>query len=251
MYSDVFLAPDWPQSMVEIDSVARASSLPEEEIEHLWTIYDFLAKLFSGRYRGSGRPFVNHLTGTAGLLIMHSGNPAEIRAGFAHAAYTQGEFGKIKAGASASNREAVRSVIGEEAEALVFHYQDFDWLRILDRYSKGESLPISNVEKSLLFVRLANELDDSMDCGVYDIRWCQRCLHRLELGAKVAESIGRASLASQARSRIQKIHENELLGKANYRKKQSITVLNPGLKQVRTLKLGRKIRRLVSTLLNP
>ncbi len=179
---------DWPQSIVELDFIARRKNFPGAEIDSLWRTHDMLARLFSGRYRGSGRPFINHLAGTAGLALIHGSDVVEVLASFAHAAYAQGEFGRLKAGASTANRRAVRTVIGASAESLVFDYDSFDWLALLDKQARGEKLDLDDRKRSLLFMKIFNELDDSRDCGVYNPSWCENCLVRLELGAGVAET---------------------------------------------------------------
>ena len=238
--------PGWPQSIVEIDAAARAQNMPEREIKRLWETHDLLAKLFSGQYRGSGRPFINHLSGTAGLALVHAGDSSEILASYAHAAYTQGDFGRLTTGASPANRKTLRAVIGEAAEALVFNYDDFDWITLLEQYSLGEELFVSDSGRRLLFIKILNELDDSMDCGVYDTNWCEQCLHRLELGASVVDELGRHSVAKKTRSHARFLRTSGLVEAPGIRRKQSVTIINPKFAPRQLLKFGRKVLNVTS-----
>jgi len=250
MSNTTLFTPEWPQSIVDIDAAARAKNMPESEIERLWATHGLLAKLFSGQYRGSGRPFISHLAGTAGLALAHDGDHDEILASYAHAAYAQGDFGRLIQGASPANRRALRAVIGETAEDLVFKYDDFDWVRLLKQHSRDEKLSVSDDGRKLMFVKVLNELDDSMDCGVYDTSWCEQCLHRLDLGASLVHELGRYSVAKHIRTHTKVLRASGLVETPGIRRKQSVTIVNPDFAEKPLLKLGRKVRDLASRIKN-
>ncbi len=111
-------------------------------------------------------------------------------AGYGHAAYEQGEFGRTRRGASEANRRELRAVVGDAAEAIIADYGGFDWNRIAARRDIDEVRALSKHEQQLLFLHIVNELDDSFDCGVYDAKWCEGCLNRLTAGAEFAKVLG-------------------------------------------------------------
>lgn len=120
--------------------------------------YDLATELFSGRYRGNGKPFVAHLVGTASVLARHGAALEVVLAGLLHAAYQQGEFGSGRFGMTPRRRQRVRSVIGADAEALVARYTTYDWSRVPDN--------IDATDVPVVTMRIANELDECLDRGL-------------------------------------------------------------------------------------
>lgn len=151
----------WPQPIVEIVSDAQTIGWSPDEIKQLWNVHALMARLFSGRYRGSGRPFINHLAGTAALALRHGASVTEVLAGYGHAAYEQGEFGRTRRGASEANRRELWAVLGDAAEAIIADYGDFEGNRTAARGDPDEILGLSTHEKQLLFLHIVNEFDNS------------------------------------------------------------------------------------------
>lgn len=127
--------------------------------------YRLAQRLWSARYRPSGKPFVDHLVGTASALAFAAEPPPVVLGGLLHAAYESGDFGPGRGGPSDRNRQTLRDCIGPEAEELVFEYSTFTWWpdgisRLsADRVTKPMGL-------KLLAMRIANEWDDWADGGV-------------------------------------------------------------------------------------
>jgi hypothetical protein len=234
----------WPQTIVEIVSDAQAIGWSPDEIQQLWNVHVLMARLFSGRYRGSGRPFINHLAGTAALALLHDGGMTEVLAGYGHAAYEQGEFGRARPGASKANQRELRTAVGDAAEAIIADYARFDWNGIAMRRNTGEAVTLSFHEKQILFLHIVNELDDSFDCGVYDAEWCEGCLSRLAAGAELANALAYKGLADQLSARITYVRSSGLVSAKGGRPKRSETILNPCSKPRYLLKLKRRIVRL-------
>ena len=127
--------------------------------------HDFMAALTAGRFRASGKPFLAHLIGTASILAAIGAPPPVVIAGLAHAAYTHGDFGL---GFWRSKRARLTAVIGAEAEALIWGYTERGWDDAAMRQQRAEiasgARPLGE-ERSLLQMRLANELEDHIDGG--------------------------------------------------------------------------------------
>lgn len=237
----------WPQSIVEI--IADVHTIGwTADVQPLWQVHALMARLFSGRYRGSGRPFINHLAGTAALAMRHGASLTLVLAGYGHAAYEQGEFGRAQPGASKANQKEVSKAVGDAAAALIADYAGFDWSEFAKHRSIDATLVLSDHDKRLLFLHIVNELDDSFDYGVFDAAWREGCLARLAAGAKFATALAYPSLADQLRTRISYIRCSGLAAAKDTRPKQSETILNPSSKPRRLLKLTRRLVRFSNNL---
>lgn len=136
----------------------QVATLPHADRIRIRHAYDLAAELFAGRYRGSGKPFVAHLVGTASVLARHGGSLDLVLAGLLHAAYEQGDFGALRRGMTTRNRRRLRSVIGGDAEGLVARYTQFDWSQIPDE--------IAEPDRPVVTLRIANEIDECLDRGL-------------------------------------------------------------------------------------
>ncbi len=137
------------------------------ERERVAQAYRFSSKLFSGLYRGSEKPFIAHLVGTASILAVHKVSIDLVLTGLLHAAYLVGDFG-FDSGTRQSKRKRayIRNLVGDDVEAMVAGYDDLLWNAcvIKEYVLKTEALP--PLTKSLLIVRLANTLEDQLDGGL-------------------------------------------------------------------------------------
>ena len=122
--------------------------------------YELATALFAGQFRGSGKPFVAHLVGTASILAAVDAPPAVVVAGLVHAAYEQGDFGIAR---GRTRRARVRAAIGDPAEALVWRYQTMPWTPADVRRLQADPAALTGTDREVALMRLANELDDNLD----------------------------------------------------------------------------------------
>jgi (p)ppGpp synthase/HD superfamily hydrolase len=156
----------YAQTNLQLYAELRAAEYSAAHIDCIRAAYELAMALFTGRYRGSGKPFLAHLVGTASILAsMHVRAPV-VAAGLLHAAYTQGDFGNGWSGASPEKRERLRVAVGAEVEDLIGRYRSLRWhsLTIPEIHDGLEAL--GPPEREVLLVRLANELEDHLDLGV-------------------------------------------------------------------------------------
>lgn len=137
-------------SSADIDKVARA--------------YKLAKKMFSASFRGSGRPFLCHLVGSASVLANDKAPATEVAAALLHAAYASGQFPfDMHRTVTERKRTWIREAVGNEVEELIYAYHTFPWnrktLKRLAAHIRSEEMPI-------LHLRLANELDDLADNGL-------------------------------------------------------------------------------------
>src|SRR5512137_1853160 len=92
------LAP--PQTNIRLYNDLLARGYPDRDIRCLQAAYDLSMRLFTSRFRASGKPFLAHVVGTAGILGLLQAPGPVLAAGLLHAAYTHGDFGDGRTGFS-------------------------------------------------------------------------------------------------------------------------------------------------------
>lgn len=169
------------------------------EVGAVRAAYDLAMRLFTSRFRGSGKPFLAHAIGTAGILALLRAPAHVIAAGLLHAAYTHGDFGDGRHGISDVKRAAVRGVVGAGVEVLVARYTDRAWDKASVLAMRGQVASLRPDDRTVLLIRLANELEDHLDLG---IAYCGDAEHRraligswLHTCVDLAEELGQAELA--------------------------------------------------------
>lgn len=242
--SDALVGTPWPQSIVGLQEHAAARGWRAEDLRRLWAAHDLAAELFTGRFRGSGRPFVDHLAGTAALALHYGGNVDEVLAAFLHAAYAQGSFDAWRDGPTTTNRATVRTVLGVLAESLVARYEQIDWMGIAGSGDLNAVAALTPGDQRVLFLHIVNEMEDSLDYAVYDKNWGSGCLTRLAAAAIFAEHLNHHTLAEGIRARLTVLSGHRQHPELAVRPKRSVTIIPAGT-QVRLLrKLHERLRRL-------
>jgi (p)ppGpp synthase/HD superfamily hydrolase len=163
--------------------------------------YEVALTLFPGTYRGSGKPFLAHLVGTASVLVsLHARLPVVV-SGLLHAAYTQGEFGNEWRGMSEAKRVELRRAVGEEIEDLVARYTRLAWHPSTIAQIRAGLDAMTPIERDVLLVRLANELEDHLDLGIRYLADMPRRLAFMQTdlpaAVEMAERLGFPALAKE------------------------------------------------------
>jgi hypothetical protein len=215
----------WPQSIVGLQEQAAAKGWSHEDLRRLWAANDLAAELFTGRFRGSGRPFVDHLAGTAALALHYGGNADEVLAAFLHAAYAQGAFDAWRDGPTKKNRAKVRTVLGALAEGLVARYDLIDWMGIAGLGDPCEVAALAPQDQRVVFLHMVNEIEDSLDYAAYDENWRSGCLARLAAAAMFAEHMDLHALAEGTRARHTELRNRPSHPAPVLRPKRSVTII--------------------------
>ena len=138
----------------------------EKEMALVKKSYELAIILFTGRFRGSGKTFIAHLIGTASILVSLRSSSNIIAAGLLHAAYDSGDFGDGGKGLTPEKRPYVKSAVGDDVEDYIARYTEFRWNQ-RSAQSVFEKLDtLSQAEREVLLIRLANELEDFLDLGI-------------------------------------------------------------------------------------
>ena len=157
---------EYAQTNLQLYTQLRRSGAGEQDLALVRAGYDLAMTLCPASFRGSGKPLLAHLVGTASILASTGQSARIATAGLLHAAYVFGDFGDAAAGITELRRDRVRRAVGDEVEDLVVRYTRFDWNKntIPGILARVESL--SPMEREVLVIRLANELEDHIDYGV-------------------------------------------------------------------------------------
>lgn len=145
-----------------------------EDLAPVQRAYFFSARAVSARLRGSGKPFVCHLVGTASILAELDQSLEVIQAALLHAMYikSQADFGRAdrtrkgKKSIRRRRRILVRE-FGREVEGLVYAYHRFKWRYHKSRIDEDTIAAGGLYGREAVLLRLANELEDFLDGAVH------------------------------------------------------------------------------------
>ena len=181
------------QTIVQLYHELAADGFSGEDLQLLCRIQQHGAWLFAGQMRASGRPFTCHTVGTASVVAKHGGSLMEIAAALLHAAYEFGDSGSHVSSAAGRRRRDVIAVAGDQVEAIVDALHQNRWptltanIPVMDEFVAK----CSQAEKSALFLRLCNEIEQLSDLPFSSHEVRQRCLGRKACFLAIAESLGR------------------------------------------------------------
>ena len=180
------LAQTYPQFARQL-SVEPWSSREFALVRAAW---ELAAGLFVGAERGSGKPFVDHLIGTASGCRSAAVTPTRSPPRSCTPRTTKA----ISAMATAAHWRRVRAALGATVEELVHRYNADDWdERLVDPHRD-----LRDLSPELLLVRVANELDDALDgASVLSAKVRSAQLH--DATVEVAERVASPELVAMLR----------------------------------------------------
>jgi hypothetical protein len=191
----------YAQNILQFHAELRAAGASADEHASVASAHRLASEIFAGQTRGSGKPFIEHLVGTASILAAFDARLPVVAAGLLHAAYDAGDFGLGLTRRHPHRKAELTRAIGAEAEGLVERYHALRWnpATIGDLASRATTL--ADRERPIVFIRLANELEEHLDCG---IQFCANRDERLQrmqaLGPhfiSLALAIGQPALAGE------------------------------------------------------
>ena len=162
--------------------------------------YELVCVPFAGHYRACGKPFVCHLVGTASVMGWLGAKPELVVAALMHSVYEASLAFGSNVDQVRLTPARIRSELGDGVERLVAAYRDTPWNLATFPALASESRSASGERADVLLLRLANELDDHLDCSMaYCSRERQRIDAAFELWVEMATSLGFPALADALR----------------------------------------------------
>ena len=204
----------YAQTSLQLFNQMRQAGYSQDDLATVRRAYDLAMRLFTSEYRGSGKPLLAHLVGTASVLVSLRAGVHLVAAAVLHAAYLFGEFGDGRRRSSPAKRDIVRRAVGSEIEELITRYDALRWEPEHVPHIHARVAAMSAEEREVLLLRLANELEDHLDLGVL---YCgnadgRRAAIRSWLGLSVdmARQLGQPVLAAELERVFQEVLSDEL-----------------------------------------
>jgi len=182
---------DRPQTNLQLLNRLRRGGYPDGDVAQIKVAYDYVAGKFAGWFRASGKPFLAHLVGTAGILAAVRARAAVVAAGLSHALYAQGEQAAGAPGLTRAMRAEVRRALGAETEDRVARYAMLEW-NVRALAALRDRLPaLATADREVVLIRLANELDDHLDLAVLCCGNAEDRRGKISAGLRLASEIAR------------------------------------------------------------
>jgi hypothetical protein len=240
----------YAQTNIQLLNQLRAEGYSSQEVVRLRAVYEFALGLFTGRYQPCGKPFLDHLVGTASVLASLRRPIAVVIAGLIHAAYMYGDFGSPRRSMTRGKRRQIRQTVGQEIEEYVARYTTLRW--------GGETIPVlwnnlaalAPIDREVLLMRLANELELHLDLGALcccNAESYQRTVRRY--GARIqdmADALGFPVLASELARVFQETATGEIPAELRNRSNQThaYLVVSPSYRERLALVAWKRFRQL-------
>ncbi|OGQ82748.1 MAG: hypothetical protein A3F90_06780 [Deltaproteobacteria bacterium RIFCSPLOWO2_12_FULL_60_19] len=221
----------YAQTNVQLFDQLRREGYSNEEIACVRNAYEVAMRLFTGLFLPSGKPFLDHLVGTASILVALRAAVEVVAAGLIHAAYFRGDFGSIRTTISKAKREEIKNSVGAKVEEVVAGYDAMDW--------NSKSIPalrdnvdkLDRIDRYVLLIQLANELEHRMDfADLYSDsaerlqRYTERYLPSM---IDMAHGLGFPSLAAELAQTFREAASGEIPIEARSRSNQPRSYLIP------------------------
>lgn len=192
------------QTNVQLFNQLRRQGRGEEVLLLVHKTYHFAVTLYSGYFQASGKPFIAHGVGVASILA-ELGLPGEvIAAGLVHNIYGNGDFGDgLRNVATPARRRLLRDALGAGIEELLIRFREIrvnrNAIGAIQRNLEG----ISETDRHLLLMDLADWLEHYADCGIIyygNSDWVRnRTLVNGRHSIDLAEQLGHPRLAKWLR----------------------------------------------------
>jgi hypothetical protein len=160
----------YAQTNLQLYAQLTAVDCDEQTLAKVARAHDLAIELLGGLIRPNGKPFLCHLVGTASILAAWRCSHGEMIAGLLHAVYSHGDFSGTPRGMTAAKRAVVHRAIGAEDELLIAEYFRVPWnVATIEQLAErlNERLnELSELERSVVRVRIANELEEHLDLGM-------------------------------------------------------------------------------------
>jgi (p)ppGpp synthase/HD superfamily hydrolase len=192
------IAQNYPQLAVQLTRAGWSSA----DLTSVREAYDLAATLFVARERGSAKPFIDHLVGTASGVLLGGGDAVQVAAALLHAVYDQGDFGDGHTGMRPAHRRRVAATVGGPVEDLVHRYHDLGWTFEVASKAVATIGDADPRAEAVLLIRVANEVDDAIDGGLVLSGKQHLEVHSTEMrtiAVQLAEHVGTAAFATVAR----------------------------------------------------
>lgn len=143
------------QTNLQLLAQLRTAGMGDAQLRAVHQAYMLAAQQTAGSLRGSGKPFVCHLVGTASLAAQAGCDAAGVCAALLHALYQH----RVAGGDLRARRLQITQRFGEQCEQLVYAYHCAE--------HAAEPVPLpEDRARDLQILQLADMLEDALDGGL-------------------------------------------------------------------------------------
>src|SRR5262245_4246235 len=104
----------------------NAAGCSSADLRRVSEAYTLATELFAGAYRGTGKPFVCHLVGTASVIAQVDPRIEPVLAALLHAAFVIGVFPDGTKGYSREHLKLLAARVGQASADIVVDYNNFE-----------------------------------------------------------------------------------------------------------------------------
>jgi len=182
----------YAQTNIQLYNQLRKLEYSVDDLALIRNAYELAVQLFTSRYRRTGKTFLAHVVGTASIVAFLQQKPALTAAALLHAAYTHGDFGLAKKSITSLKRKQLIRKVGSKVETYVAKYSELRWNAHAARNIQKQLDTLTGLERDVLLMRLANELEDHLDCSAVYRYDAEKYREKLDEKRKLLASLSQA-----------------------------------------------------------
>lgn len=156
----------YAQINIQLYNQMRREEYSVHEISFVHQVYMHALPWMSGRFRPSGKPLQDHLVGTASILAKRRAPLKFLVAALLHAAREEGDFGALTNLSPSAKQQQLQQLLDTEAATLLAAYANFAWNTQSILHAAENFDALSEIQRDVIFLRLANDLEDNLDEAV-------------------------------------------------------------------------------------
>lgn len=175
-----------------------------QEVVELKAAFEIAAELHGSSFRGSKKPFMEHLVRTASILLNHGAPFDLVKAALLHAVFMGNTSSKNHLTCTDQNRTLLRGLVGNKVEAIVHEYFLLSSIATDDKrtdLAEVDETPI--VRAQAIIVKIANDIEDLLDhAALLEQKPLRSFAGTLSYMGPVAEACGYEALVAEFGERI-------------------------------------------------
>lgn len=196
----------YAQTILQLYAQLIEAGHDEPSLVKVKQAYDFSNEIFAGLLRPNGKPFSCHTVGVTSILVSEGASIDLINAALVHTAYSHGKLRTIPA----SQREALLiDRLGEDVEFIIRNFHAIAWNPTTIQDLDQNLDQLSAFQKSVIILRLANELEDHLDLSLnYSQRFKSYTnqLSMYELQMSLMERLGMGQTLKDFKLAVSEMH---------------------------------------------
>jgi gluconolactonase len=202
----------YAQTNLQLFNQLRGDGYSKADLGLVRDAYELAMLLFSGRFQPSGKSFIAHVVGTAGILASLRLTAPVVAAGLLHNVYESGDFSDGRNGISQARRRKIRKALGPEVETYISKFPALYWEPKTTQIARHDPDKLDPTDRAVLLILFAEHLEHLLDLDVlyYDDRAGRFFIEHGKMAGEIAQALGVPRLAVELREAIRETEFAEL-----------------------------------------